>query len=425
MDYTLRILDDYLQDLLAALPAVAVDGPKGVGKTATASRLAASVIELDDEAEVQALRENPDRLHQLPHPLLIDEWQFYPPVWDRVRRTVDSNHQPGLFILTGSATPTDAPKHSGAARIVHVRMRPFSLVERGLAEPQVSLADLMSGDRLPLSASTTISVTDYADEIVSGGLPALRPVSPRFRARAWDGYLTEILDRDFTELGRAVRRPAMLRAWLRSYAGATATTASYTDILDNATVGDTDKPSKATTLAWREILHRMWLLDPVAAWDDPRHHLSRLGQMPKHHLADPAIAAHLLGLTPSTLLTTPRLGAPSVPQPGTIFGALFESLVTLSVRVYAEICDATVTHLRTKNGDHEVDLILTRQDGKALAIEVKSAPDVGAKDVAHLRWLQEELGDDLLDAVVVTTGNSAYRRSSDNIAVIPAVLLGP
>jgi uncharacterized protein len=44
--------------------------------------------------------------------------------------------------------------------------------------------------------------------------------------------------------------------------------------------------------------------------------------------------------------------------------------------------------------------------------------------VRHLLWLQKELGDDLADAVVVTTGQMAYRRP-DGIAVVPAALLGP
>jgi uncharacterized protein len=46
------------------------------------------------------------------------------------------------------------------------------------------------------------------------------------------------------------------------------------------------------------------------------------------------------------------------------------------------------------------------------------------RDLRHLLWLGKELGDDLADAVIVTTGQAAYRRS-DGIAVVPAALLGP
>jgi predicted AAA+ superfamily ATPase len=109
---------------------------------------------------------------------------------------------------------------------------------------------------------------------------------------------------------------------------------------------------------------------------------------------------------------------------GAPLGALFESLVTLDVRVYAQSAEATVKHLRTAGADREIDLIVERADGRVLAVEVKLARSIDDGDVRHLSWLRERIGDDLLDAVVVTTGEHAYRRQ-DGIAVVPAALLGP
>ena len=83
-----------------------------------------------------------------------------------------------------------------------------------------------------------------------------------------------------------------------------------------------------------------------------------------------------------------------------------------------------VRHLRTIRGEHEIDLIVERADGRVLAIEVKLARDAQPSDVAQLKWLADRIGGELLDAVVVTTGPEAYRRD-DGIAVIPAALLGP
>ena len=99
--------------------------------------------------------------------------------------------------------------------------------------------------------------------------------------------------------------------------------------------------------------------------------------------------------------------------------------MTLSVRVYAQAAEARVGHLRTKGGRHEIDLIVERDDGKVVAIEVKLGTTPGAREVKHLNWLAKELGDELLDAVVITTGRDAYRRRQDQIAVVPAGLLGP
>lgn len=113
-----------------------------------------------------------------------------------------------------------------------------------------------------------------------------------------------------------------------------------------------------------------------------------------------------------------------MPRDGTLLGHLFESLITLSVRVYAQAAEASVRHLRTKSGRREADLIVERSDGRFLALEVKLGRDVDDDDAKHLVWLRENAGPDLLDALVVTSGPVAYRRK-DGIGVVPAALLGP
>lgn len=135
-----------------------------------------------------------------------------------------------------------------------------------------------------------------------------------------------------------------------------------------------------------------------------------------------ALAVRLLGVDAGALLAGREVGPP-MPRDGLLLGALFESLVALNVRVYAQQSEATVKHLRTHRGDHEVDLIVQRADERVVAIEVKLAQTVGDADVRHLNWLANEVGDDLLDRVVVTTEGHAYRRQ-DGVAVVPAALLG-
>jgi hypothetical protein len=81
---------------------------------------------------------------------------------------------------------------------------------------------------------------------------------------------------------------------------------------------------------------------------------------------------------------------PPVPQylgRGVLLGALFESPVTLSVLAYAQAAKASVSHLRTRDGDHEVGLIVERDDQRVVEFEVNLAPSVTATDVVHLRRL--------------------------------------
>jgi len=109
---------------------------------------------------------------------------------------------------------------------------------------------------------------------------------------------------------------------------------------------------------------------------------------------------------------------------GPLLGRLFESLVTLCVRVFAQAAEARVYHLRQHGGRREVDLIVERDDQRIVALEVKLGATVHDEDVKNLLWLREHLGDACLDAAVVHTGPHAYRRA-DGIAVVPAALLGP
>ncbi len=422
MAYLLRLVDSELDELLPALPAIAVEGAKGVGKTETALRRAQSVYRFDDPAAAELARADPGRVLQSAPPVLLDEWQRVPALWDSVRRAVDAGAAPASFLLTGSATPTDQPTHSGAARVVTVRMRPLSLAERQIETPTVSLATLLSGARPAIEGTTDVGLVDYIREILGSGFPGLRGLSGRPLRAMLDGYLRRIVDVDVREQGLAVRRPDSLRRWMTAYAAATATSAQYETIRDAATAGESDKPAKTMTISYRDTLERLWILDPLPAWLPSRSPIARLTRAPKHHLADPALAARLVGATEEGLLRGEAPG-PVVPRDGTLAGHLFESLVTLSIRTYAQAAEARAGHLRTAGGKQECDLIIERADGRVVAIEVKLAREVRERDVRHLRWLGEKLGDDLLDAVVVTAGPSAYRRP-DGIAVVPAALLG-
>lgn len=424
--YHVRIVDGELDALLPHLAAIALDGPKAVGKTTTARQRAKTSIDLTDPAVSALLLAAPERLDTAASPILLDEWQRAPQLWDIVRRSVDRNGAGGRFLLTGSAAPPDMPLHSGAGRIDHLRMRPLSLAERDLPDtPSVSLAALSKNPGLPLTGTATMTTADYVSEVCSSGFPAIRQLPALIRPRRLNSYIDSVIQRDFPEQGLLVRKPNTLRAWLQAYAAATATTASYNKILDAATAGLSDKPARNTVTAYREVLEQLWLLDPVAGWLPQTSRLSRLALAPKHHLADPALAVTLRGATQQALLTN------SVSLPSDLSGRftgtpwaglLFESLVALSLRVYAQPNAMNVYHLRTEDGAHEIDFIVELPDSSVIAIETKLSPAVAADSVRHLTWLRDRIGDRLRNAIVVNTGTGAYRRP-DGIGVIPASLL--
>lgn len=419
--YERRVIDDQLDVLLSGAAAVSIEGAKGVGKSATAAERVDTEYNLENPT-VRSLLEGDPRRILSGERVLLDEWQHVRQTWDLVRRAVDARAAPGTFLLTGSASLDDPGRHSGAGRILRLQMRPLALSERGY-QPTVSLGELLSGDRPAVTGTTAVRLGDYTREICTSGLPGIRRLPGPVRRMQLDSYVERVIDRDISELGHRVRRPTQLRNWMAAYAAATASTASWEKIRDAATPGDDAKPSRTSAIPYRDALERLFILDPVPAWAPTRSHLNQLGSSPKHHLVDPALAVTLLGLDERALLTGDDDPVRAV-RDGPFLGALFESLVTLSVRAYANASESRVHHFRTHRGEREVDLIVERHDRRVLAIECKLAVDVNDDDVRHLLWLRDRLGRDLIDAVVVTTGEYAYRRA-DGVAVVPAALLGP
>jgi len=386
------------------------------------------MFQLDRDLDRAKVANNPEMLSDAAPPVLVDEWQKVPAVWEFIRRKVDAGAPAGSYLLTGSIANSDLDIHSGAGRILRLRMRPLSLAERGLtATPAVSLKALFDAPKpfsLPVRGETAVAYPDYMSEIVASGLPGIRALPEGRRRQMLDSFLDNLLSHEFRQQGIRVRQPQTMLRWLRAYASAVATDAGYTEILDASTAGERDKPALRTTAAYREALGNLWLLDEVPAWVAGGDYHSRLKQTPRHYLADPALAAALLDIDMDMLVGT---GAPEgvaatfADKNGNIIGRLFESLLQQSLATYALVNDAKLSYLRTRNGDHEIDFIIQR-GRKIIAVEVKMSPVVTDADVRHLAWLRTLLGGRLADALVLNAGNIAYRRP-DGVAVIPAALL--
>jgi predicted AAA+ superfamily ATPase len=405
------------------LAATHIYGAKGVGKTATALQRSASVISFDQVRDRELFQADPDSIEARTPPLLIDEWQRQPEVWDRVRQSVDAGVADGQYIIAGSASPPRGTQvHSGAGRIVSFMMRPLALAERGLGETTVSLGDMLRGEA-KATGRTKLKLAEYVDEITASGFPAIRPQPERIRGRLLDSYISNVVQREFPEQGYPVRKPNALLQWMAAYAAATANTTSYNRILDAAMPGVSDKPSKPAAIAYRQVLSRLWLLDPVEAWSPTEARIERLTWAPKHYLADPALAARLLKVDAGALLRGSQ-GTRSHLRDGNLLGSLFEHLVAMSVKTYAQAVDSEVRHLRTHGGQHEVDLVVENSAGRVVALDVKLTATPVADDVKQLLWLRDRLGANFADGAVITCGSQAYRRK-DGIAVIPAALLGP
>ena len=83
-------------------------------------------------------------------PLLIDEWQAIPFIWDQIRMEVDRRDEFGQFILTGSLQPDSdvmSKMHSGIGRITEMLMRPMTLFESRESTGSISLEAIVKGNK--------------------------------------------------------------------------------------------------------------------------------------------------------------------------------------------------------------------------------------------------------------------------------------
>ena len=132
--YIPRLVDKKIKDYLEVFGAISIEGPKWCGKTWSALAHANSAVFLDDEETKAKALLNLEYIFLNKFPLLIDEWNMVPKIWDAVRHKCDEIATKGNYILTCSTKLSSEEEkktitHSGAGRIGKIKMMPMSLYE--------------------------------------------------------------------------------------------------------------------------------------------------------------------------------------------------------------------------------------------------------------------------------------------------------
>lgn len=416
MAYKPRVVDSELQGRLEATGAVVIEGPKACGKTETARQVARSEVLLDVDANARAAAAiAPGTILAGAVPRLIDEWQIAPELWNHVRRAIDDRGEAGQFILTGSAVPADdITRHTGAARMTRLRMRPMSLFETGHSSGAMSLKQLLAQGSASC-ADPGLSIQDVATRVAIGGWPSLQARTEPQALQAMRDYLDEIRRVDISGVDNVRRDPDRVGRLLTSLARNVATSVSISTLAHDT--GGTDEPMKNDTArAYLDALTRLMIIEDQPAWAPHLRSRSILRTAAKRHFVDPALAVAALRATPARLLKEIQW-----------LGFLFESLVVRDLRVYAQANDAIVRHYRDSTG-LEVDAIVETAAGAWAAFEVKLGQTQVDEAAEHLLTFSERVdttvcGRPAALAVVVATGYGYVR--PDGVAVIPVGALAP
>lgn len=418
--YRSRIMDDLLAKKLKSKGAVLIEGPKWCGKTTTAEEIAASKVFL---AKVDA-KENFKRLLEIDTdaalsgdaPMLIDEWQTVPKLWDAVRYTVDHRHKMGQFILTGSAVPDrDAEKereHSGTGRFAWLTMRPMTLFESGESNGTVSLYELFASPE-KLLEKNDLKLNDIAFLICRGGWPMAVGLSDEAALEQAFDYYDAVTKEDVTKIDGVKRTSDRVQRLMRAYARHQGTQVSVAMLRDDVKNNDSATLDEDTISSYLDVLRKIFVVEDMPAWNPNLRSKTAIRTADTRYFVDPSIATAALGIGPNDLLNDLNT-----------MGFLFETLCVRDLRVFADALNGKVYHYRDKSG-LECDAVVHLRNGQYGLIEIKlggqSLINEGVNTLNMLSAIIDtaRMKSPAFKMVLTATGDYAYRRQEDGVYVVP------
>ncbi len=177
INYRKRLIESRIKKTMGFSGGVVIEGAKWVGKSTTASLFANTIIKLQNPITRLKYKTfatvSKEKVLEGEKPILFDEWQDVPEIWDFIRIDIDEHNHKGAYLLTGSTRKQNVKtSHTGTGRINSVLMRPMSLYESGESNGEISLNDLFNHpDNIPSISMSTISIDDIAKLICRGGWP--------------------------------------------------------------------------------------------------------------------------------------------------------------------------------------------------------------------------------------------------------------
>jgi predicted AAA+ superfamily ATPase len=415
--YKERIADRMLARKLAGKGAVLIEGPKWCGKTTTAEQQAATIVYMDDpvqkEQNIKMADINPKALFIGETPILLDEWQIAPKLWDAVRFEVDHREELGQFILTGSAVPPDSDEihHTGTGRYAWLTMRPMSLYESGESTGEVSIKELFDAPNQILGINK-LTLEDLAFLICRGGWPRATTLEGELALDQAKDYYDAVTKSDVSRVDGVRRNTERIKLLMRSYARHQGAQAPISTIAADMKTNDEESADMKTISSYLDALKKIFVIEDSVAWNPNLRSKTAIRTSDTRYFVDPSIAVAALGLGPNDLISDLNT-----------MGLLFETLCVRDLRVFADALDGQIYHFRDKYG-LECDAVLHLRNGKFGLIEVKLGGDKLIEEgAATLKTLAGKIDTDKMKSpsflmVLTGTGKFAFRRE-DGVYVVP------
>ncbi|AYD04199.1 ATP-binding protein [Neorhizobium sp. NCHU2750] len=378
-----RRIRSQLAELLDTSSAVALLGPRQVGKTTMALEIAESrpAIYLDLESDADRAKLAEPELYLAQHEdklVILDEVQRLPDLFQNLRGLIDrarrAGRRNGQFLLLGSAS-IDLLKQSGetlAGRIAYLEMHPVDGLEVGPQEL----------DTLWLR----------------GGFPdSLLAADDRASLRWRQDFIRTYLERDIPQLGPRIPAETLRRFW-------TMLAHHQSGLLNAADLARSLGVDGKTVASYLDLLVDLLLVRRLEPWHANAG--KRLVKSPKIYVRDSGITHALLGIGSGEQL----LGHP-------IAGASWEAFV-IETLIAAAPAGTTANFYRSSAGA-EIDLLLTLPGRRPFAIEIKRslAPKLEKGFYLACEDLQPE------KRIVIYPGSETYPAKND-VSVMPLAAAG-
>ena len=380
-NYMPRLIDKKIEDLLDVAGAISIEGPKWCGKTYTSLTHASSAINMDDEDTRKRYNLSSELVLNEDKPELIDEWTRELSIWDKVRRKCDSLETKGNYILSCSTSLNEDDEmkvfHSGAGRIVRLKMNTMSLYESNDSTGDISIMDMYNGKDITKTIKK-ISLEELSNLIIRGGWPANINVPKDKSGIMPKAYIDSIMDKDVT-FCKNIDKDKMLML-LKSLARNESTIVSNNTLIKDISENDDTNIDKRTLSEYINILNRLNLLSNQPSYSINYRSPERIGKNEKRHFTDPSISCALMNLNIEKMILDLKT-----------FGFLFEALVERDLRIYMDSLNGKLYHFRDNVSGLEVDSILEFEDGEYAAVEIKLGFDQFDEAKATLLKFKENM----------------------------------
>ena len=397
-----RFVERRAVEALLDTPVVLIVGPRRAGKTTLVRELEErdrTYITLDDQTVLAAAESDPAGFIRSLDRATIDEIQRAPDLLLAIKKTVDEDYRPGRFLLTGSANVTTLPRiaDSLAGRIETIQMLPLARAEIEGQTPTF-LDRLFEGDLM--RARNAIVGDELIQAVLLGGFPEAIARDSERRRQDWArSYLTSVLAHDLRDIAD-VEKLTELPRFVRILAEHSSQLVNYSQF------GASISVSHKTGQRYVGLLEQVFLITMLQPWYT--NALKRIVKTPKLHFLDSGLLASTRGLT------FDRIKADRGK-----FGALLESFVVSEVLKLMTGSDLRLTPYHFRDRDmREVDIVLERDDGMIVGLEVKASATVKASDFGGLRALAEGCGDRFAFGAVLYDSTDVVP-FGDRLAAVP------